>query len=153
MNERSTENNCDFKFYPGVITMYPSRPVIVMQAPASLNQSEAEKFFLEMKPLLEVERPRLVLDCSEIQEMDSAGVETLLRCMEEAMKRDGDLKLAAIAPASAIVLEMMRADRLFEVFNSSEEAVRSFHALPAYGPPPQDQIWIDPAAGEFEAAS
>ena len=132
--------------------MYPSRPVIVMQAPASLNQSEAEKFFSEMKPLLEVERPRLVLDCSEIREMDSTGVETLLRCMEEAMKRDGDLKLAAVAPASAIVLEMMRADRLFEIFNSSEEAVRSFHALPAYDPP-QDQIWIDPAAGEFEAAS
>lgn len=136
--------------------MNPSRPVVVMQAPPSLNQAEAERFFSEMKPLLEVERPRLVLDCSNIQNMDSAGVETLLRCMEEAMKRDGDLKLAAVAPASAIVLEMMRADRLFEVFDSPEEAVQSFQALPAYGVP-QDQVWIEPAAGEaageFEAAS
>lgn len=132
--------------------MYPSRPVIVIQAPEHLNQAEAEKFFAEVKPLLEVERPRVVLDCSEIQQMDSSGVETLLHCMEEAMKRDGDLKLAAVAPASAIVLELMRADRLFEVFNTSDEAVQSFHALPSYAIP-QDQFWIDPAAGEFEAAS
>jgi anti-sigma B factor antagonist len=132
--------------------MYPSRPVIVMQAPERLNQSEAERFFAEMKPLLEAERPRIVLDCSEIQDMDSAGVETLLRCMEEAMKRDGDIKLAAVAPASAIVLELMRADRLFEVFNTSDEAVRSFHSVSAQAVP-QEQMWIDPAAGEFEAAS
>ena len=132
--------------------MYPSRPVIVMQAPERLSQSEAELFFAEMKPLLEAERPRIVLDCSEIQDMDSAGVETLLRCMEEAMKRDGDIKLAAVAPASAIVLELMRADRLFEVFNTSDEAVRSFHSVSAQAVP-QEQIWIDPAAGEFEAAS
>jgi len=132
--------------------MYPNRPVIVIQAPELLNQTEAEKFFSEMKPLLEVERPRIVLDCSMIQDMDSAGVETLMRCMEESMKRDGDLKLAAVAPASAIVLELMRADRLFEIFNSSEEAVRSFHALPSYAVP-ENQLWIDSAAGEFEAAS
>ena len=132
--------------------MYPTRPVIVMQAPQRLNQASAEAFFEEMKPLLQAERPRIVLDCSQIQDMDSAGVETLLRCMEEAMKRDGDLKLATVAPASAIVLELMRADRLFEVFDSAEEAIRSFHVVPAYAIP-QEQIWMDPAAGEFEAAS
>ena len=132
--------------------MYQNRPVIVIQAPELLNQSEAEKFFSEMKPLLEVERPRIVLDCSMIQDMDSAGVETLMRCMEESMKRDGDLKLAAVAPASAIVLELMRADRLFEIFNSSDEAVRSFHSLPSYAVP-ENQLWIDSATGEFEAAS
>ena len=50
----------------------------------------------------------------------------LLHCMSEAMKRDGDLKLAAVSPQAATVLELTRADRLFEIYETSTDAVRSF---------------------------
>ena len=82
-----------------------------------------------MLPLLETNRPRVVLDCSQVRHMDSAGIETLLHCMEEAMKRDGDLKLAALSPEAAAILELMRVDRLFEVYGSADDAARSFHAV------------------------
>lgn len=101
-------------------------PVIVMELPETLNHVEVKYFLNELQPLLEVERPSLVLDCSQIQHMDSAGVEMLLHCLEQAMKRDGDLKLAAVSPASSVILELMRVDRLFEVFETTEAAVRSF---------------------------
>src|SRR5271166_3159850 len=105
-------------------------PVIVMELPEKLNHAEVKSFLNELQPLLEEDRPYIVLDCSQIQYMDSAGVDMLLHCLEEAMKRDGDLKLAAVSPASAVLLELMRVDRLFEVFETAEQAVRSFHALP-----------------------
>ena len=53
----------------------------------------------------------------------------LLHCLEEAMKRDGDLKLAAVSPASAVILELMRVDRLFEAFETADQAVRSFQVF------------------------
>jgi anti-sigma B factor antagonist len=71
--------------------------------------------------------------------------------MDEAMKRDGDVKLAAVAPGSAVILELMKVDRLFEVFDSAEEAIRSFHGFPLYEIP-QPQPWTE-EAGEFKAAS
>jgi anti-sigma B factor antagonist len=49
--------------------------------------------------------------------------------MSEAMRRDGDLKLAALSPQASIVLEMTRTDRLFEIYESSSDAVRSFSAF------------------------
>jgi len=88
--------------------MYTRGPVIVMELPEQLNHVEAKRFLDELQPLLEVDRPSVVLDCSQIKHMDSAGVEMLLHCLEQAMKRDGDLKLAAISPASAVILELMR---------------------------------------------
>ncbi len=99
-----------------------------MELPETLNQVEGQKFLNEMQPLLEVHRPRLVLDCSQVQQMDSAGIESLLFCMEQAMKRDGDLKLAAVSPASATIMELMRVDRLFEVYETVDAAARSFQA-------------------------
>lgn len=128
-----------------------SRPVIVMQVPERLYESEAAKFQEELNNLLHAERPRIVLDCSGIRDIDSTGVEMLLLCMDEAMKRDGDVKLAAVAPGSAVILELMKVDRLFEVFDSAEEAVRSFHGFPLHEIP-QQQPWIE-NLGDLEAAS
>jgi anti-sigma B factor antagonist len=102
-----------------------------MELPENLNEQAAQSFLDELRPLLEEERPAIVLDCSQIQQMDSAGVEMLLHCLEQAMKRDGDLKLAAVSPSSAVILELMRVDRLFELFETADEAVRSFQAYPS----------------------
>lgn len=128
-----------------------SRPVIVMQVPEQLYEPEANIFRQDLKSLLEAERPRIVLDCSGIKHIDSMGVEMLLHCMDEAMKRDGDVKLAAVAPGSAVILELMKVDRLFEVFDSADEAVRSFHSYPPQDVP-QPQPWME-TIGDLEAAS
>lgn len=134
--------------------MFTRGPVVVMELPEELRHVEVAAFMEELKPLLEVDRPWLVLDCSQVQHIESAGVEMLLHCLEEAMKRDGDLKLAAVSPASAVILELMRVDRLFEVFETSEEAVRSFRAFAAETAP-QSQPWYSAAyrLAEMKAAS
>jgi len=76
--------------------MCASRPVIVMQVPERLYEPQAMAFRQDLKHFLQNERPRIVLDCSGVKDIDSVGVETLLHCMDEAMKRDGDVKLAAV---------------------------------------------------------
>ena len=78
--------------------------------------------------------------------MDSAGIETLLYCMQEAMKRDGDLKLAAVTPAAATIMELMRVDRLFEMFETADQAARSFQAA-AMPETPQDLPWYSSGLG------
>jgi anti-anti-sigma regulatory factor len=78
--------------------------------------------------------------------MDSAGIELLLYCMQEAMKRDGDLKLAAVSPAAATIMELMRVDRLFEVFETADQAARSFQAV-ATPEAPQSLPWYSSALG------
>lgn len=106
--------------------METSRPVIVKRLPSRVNLREAKKFLREMMSILRVDRPQVVLDLSVVRQMDSAGVDVLLRCMAEAMKRDGDVKLAALSPQAAVVLELTRTDRLFEIYHTSTDAARSF---------------------------
>jgi hypothetical protein len=42
------------------------------------------------------------------------------------VRRDGELKLAALSPQAEMILEITRVGRLFEVFPAAEDAVRSF---------------------------
>lgn len=132
-----------------------SGPVLVIQLPEEMTQSGARTFNEEMRMLLDADRPRIVLDCSEMRNIDSAGVGSLLYCMEQAMKRNGDLKLAAVSPQLETILELMRVDRLFEVFETPEAATRSFQAVPALVPA-EPRPWYSSvygALGELKVAS
>jgi hypothetical protein len=46
------------------------------------------------------------------------------------MKRNGDVKLAVIPPGAAAVLELARVDHIFEVYESTADAVNSFYQFP-----------------------
>ena len=94
--------------------------------PEKVNQREAHKFLADVQPFLNADRPQLVFDLSTVRQLDAAGVEMLLHCVSEVMKRDGDLKLASLSPQAAMVLELTRTDRLFEIYETSTEAARSF---------------------------
>jgi anti-sigma B factor antagonist len=128
--------------------MLTSGPVVVMQVPENLNAGGVPSFMEELGPLLESHRPRVVLDCSQVRSIDSAGVEVMLQCLEQALKRDGDLKLAALSPEAEVILELMRVARVFEIFATSQEAVRSFNAIPTDAVS-QDTPWYSTVFGDM----
>lgn len=128
--------------------MSNNRPVVVMQIPEHLSHPQVPVFLQELQPLLESHRPRIVLDCSQVRGIDSTGIEMLLNCLEEAMKRDGDLKLADISKEALVILELMRVDRVFEMFPTCEEAVRSFNAIPVEAIP-RDAPWYSSVFGDI----
>ena len=103
-----------------------SRPVVVKHMPERINLKQAKEFLREIQPFLKSDRPQIVFDFCNVRQMDAAGVDMLLHCMGEAMKRDGDVKLASLSAHAAIILEMTRTDRLFEIYETASDAVRSF---------------------------
>ncbi len=105
---------------------------VVKQLPENLTVKQARQLFREMEPLLATNRPWIVFDFSQVRVLDSAGVEVLMRCVEDVLKRNGDLKLAAIPPEPAVILELTGVDRFFEVFDSTTDAVESFERFPMH---------------------
>jgi len=107
----------------------------VKQLPERLSVVQGREFLRDVEFSLKAERPRLVLDCSQVRQLDSAGIQVLLHCLEEAMKQNGDVKLAAIPPGAAEILELTRVDSLFETFDNIADAVNSFYQFPVFAFP------------------
>ena len=134
--------------------------VIVKQLPEKLSVKHGPVFFREV--CLNFDRPRVVLDCSKLRQLDSAGIHVLLLCLEEAMKRNGDVKLAALSSVAEATLEITGVNRLFEIFETVAEAVSSFQQLPVYGfehalglaysAPPNSAALQQPVRSEYSAA-
>ena len=112
--------------------------VTVTQLPEKLDMKQGRLFFMELESHMNIDRPCIVLDCSKVREMDRFAIHMLLCCLEEALKRDGDVKLAAVLPSAREALELTRIDRLFEIYASETDAVNSF-----FGPHYERALYAD----------
>jgi anti-sigma B factor antagonist len=101
----------------------------VKEFPKALNPTQGRLFLREVQSYLHDDRPYIVLDCSKVDQIDRAAIQLLLCCLEEAIKRNGDVKLAAVPAGARLVLKLTGVDRLFEIFDTSAEAVSSFRRL------------------------
>jgi anti-sigma B factor antagonist len=114
--------------------MNTGNKVFIKKLPERLDLNHTSEFLREMEEPLGDYKPQVVLDCSDVQQIDSAGIQALLRCMEKAMKQDGDMKLAALSPEASVVLRLTRVDRVFEIFDTVSEAANSFVGFAADEP-------------------
>ena len=87
---------------------------------------EAEKGFLNSFDVWMQNKPNFVFDCTNLEFIDSSGLGILLRILKRAINADRDIRLAAINEEVRMLLEITRADQIFQIFSTVEEAVNSF---------------------------
>jgi anti-sigma B factor antagonist len=76
------------------------------------------------------ETNRIVLNFAWVAHIDSSGLGTVVASFISARHRGAEIKFAALSPMARQVLSTTHVDRLFEVYDSSEEAIKSFRPHP-----------------------
>src|ERR1700678_1814410 len=87
-----------------------------------LDASTARAFKDAIKPFLK-EDAKLVLDLSTIEFVDSTGLGALVSCLRQAHASGGEIKLTGLTKSARALFELVRMHRVFEIFNSSDEAI------------------------------
>jgi anti-anti-sigma regulatory factor len=97
--------------------------VVVKKWPDTIKRNNEIRFLAELKGCMGVDRSCIIIDCSGVRQFDRNAVRLLLRCMEEAMKRNGDVTLTALPVGAANVLNRTGVSNLFDIFATNAEAV------------------------------
>jgi len=103
--------------------------VAVRELPESLTGLQGRSFFSGLEEDVIGGNSCIVLDCSEVLQVDRPAIYLLLCCLEEALKHDGDVKLASVPSGTKAILELTGAARVFESFDTKTEAIMSFRRL------------------------
>ena len=111
------------------------RQVTVHQVPSEISSSSQTALLRRLEMAVENGHPRFVLDCSKMENVGPSEMHFLLCCLEEAMKHNGDVRLAGLNPLAQANLSNAGVGRLFEVYDTTEKAVRSYQASPASSMP------------------
>jgi anti-sigma B factor antagonist len=102
-----------------------NKDILVIGLKGRLDMSNSDALKENFSTWLQSAR-KFVFDCSALEFLDSTGLGVLLLCLKEAMKTDGDIRLAQVNETVHMVLEITRADEIFQVFPTVKEAVASF---------------------------
>jgi len=76
-------------------------------------------------------RVKIVLDMRDVTRLDSFGIGLLVSKYLSVHNRGGELKLLHVTPRAAHLLEVTKLSSVFAIFESENEAIRSFASGPA----------------------
>lgn len=67
--------------------------------------------------------PNIVINMAGVDFIDSTALATLVRSMKQCAERNGSFKLCNLQPTVRIIFELTRLDRVFDIFETEEEAL------------------------------
>ena len=80
----------------------------------------------ELKQRIAAGETRLIVDLQKTRYIGSNGLRVLLVALKQAKKHGGTLKLCGLAARLKEIFAMAGFDHLFEIFETCEQAERSF---------------------------
>ena len=102
---------------------------IALVSVEELDAGNAGEFKRDLAPLLEANR-KIVLDLSRLRFSDSSGLGAFISCLRKVNANGGDLKLCAMSDRVRALFELVQLQRVFDIYSTREEAVRSFQPAP-----------------------
>ena len=91
----------------------------------SLDASNSESFKKAMATTLETFQ-KVIIDLSRVEFIDSSGCGAILSCVRQLSDRKGELRICGVQKNVQRLFELVRMNRVVDIYSSKEEAVKSF---------------------------
>jgi anti-sigma B factor antagonist len=76
--------------------------------------------------MIDEQKIKILIDLSAVDFIDSSGLGMLVTCLRSATKAGGALKITSLQDSPKNLFETTRLDRVFEIFEDRDTAVKSF---------------------------
>jgi len=90
-----------------------------------LDASNTKEFKRDMQPLLDA-HTKVVMDLHRVELVDSAACGAFIGFLRHLHARGGEMKLCAITKPVRTLFELVRMPRIFDIFNTRDEALKAF---------------------------
>jgi len=108
------------------ITQKKQAAIDVVCMSGRLDTNTAIEADAELKTLIASGAHQIVLNLKNLNYISSSGLRILIIALREVKKKQGDLKLACLKPAVKEIIHIAGFDRLFSLYDTEEEALKSF---------------------------
>lgn len=120
-----------------MISEYQQGSISILRASGRLDATTMADTERQLTAVIAGGNRRMVLDCSAVEYISSAGLRVILGAAKRMQKAEGKLVLAAASPQVRQVFDMAGLGAVIPVFETTDEACASL--APAVPLPPPDQ--------------
>ena len=118
---------------------------MIIRLPEKLTEESTRVLRARLESSLASKCLTIVLDFSDVREMNSAALETLLHCMNQVAQHDGTIRVSGMSPEAEIFLEFTRMDSIFAMFQEQPAVAPSLAVAEFVGAPVRDQMQVTAA--------
>lgn len=92
-----------------------------------LDEANIEEIGAKLFELIQsAERPKLLLDFSNVDHLSSAALGKLIQANNDIRKRNGQLRLAGIKPQIYEVFTITKLDQIFKIYPTRTDAMSTY---------------------------
>lgn len=91
-----------------------------------LDESNALFLAQTMESLMNEGKHKIVLDVSQLWNLDQMGLHVIMTALHQARKAEGDIRLAKLSPRLKELVSQLELEKQFLIFPNLEEAQKSF---------------------------
>ena len=99
--------------------------VLVVRVTEHLDTVTATVFETRLLGLIEAGERRLIIDCGDLEYVNSAGLKVFLLAAKRLEPLGGQMALCALAPSVLMIFEMIGFTRIMKIVPSLEAALRA----------------------------
>jgi anti-sigma B factor antagonist len=100
--------------------------IVLLYPQGFINAHTVRLFEGEIQKALEKRRFKIVVNCSRLVYIASAGLGAIMGAIEEVRGNGGDIRLSELNETVANIFEILGFNHLYQIFPSEVEAVLSF---------------------------
>lgn len=101
-------------------------PVDVLRLDGALDAYSFPRLEHAFELLREKNRSRIVLDCANLDYINSASLGALISVARRVREQGGDLKLSALTPKIFSIVELLGFDKMLQIYPDPQLAVSKF---------------------------
>lgn len=91
-----------------------------------INAHTVRLFEAEIQKVLDQKRFKVVVNCSDLSYIASAGLGAIMGVIDEIRRHGGDLRLSSLNETVRNIFEILGFHHLYRIFPTELDAVRSF---------------------------
>lgn len=100
--------------------------ITVVTPAGSLDVAVQADFKDKLVGIIDAGSDDIVLDLSQVVFIDSSCLGTLVALTKKIREKEGDLKMTHLNEDVRSIFQITRLDKIFEIFESNDEAIQSF---------------------------
>ncbi len=107
--------------------------VEVLSLAGRFDSQTAPRVLAWLNDTIDDQHNRIVVNLENVSFVDSTALSTLVHGMKGARAKAGDLCLSGLQQPVRIIFELTRLDRVFDIYNTEEDAVQALATPKAHG--------------------
>jgi len=102
--------------------------VAVFHLSGSLDIGTVSTMRADLDALLSTGQHQVIFDLHELEQIDSSGIGAIIALFKRVRSNRGEMKIANLVGQPREIFSLLRLDRVFDIHESVEHALKSFGA-------------------------